>query len=78
MITLYSTVGCHLCEQAYALLEQIVQVQDSITVIDIALDDALFERFGTTIPVVEFDDHSLLSWPFSASEIQSKLSAKNS
>lgn len=51
LITLYSTEGCHLCEQAYSLLVE-AGVQEHVQVIDIAFDDVLFSRYGVTIPVV--------------------------
>ncbi|MGF1726401.1 glutaredoxin family protein [Photobacterium nomapromontoriensis] len=51
LITLYSTEGCHLCEQAYSLLVQ-AGVKEHVQVIDISFDDVLFSRYGVTIPVV--------------------------
>lgn len=51
LITLYSTEGCHLCEQAYSLLVE-AGVQEHVQVIDVAFDDVLFSRYGVTIPVV--------------------------
>lgn len=53
-LQLFSTSGCHLCEIAEALLHQHRQRDDSITwtVVDIADDDKLFERYGWLIPVL--------------------------
>ncbi|KXI23516.1 glutaredoxin family protein [Photobacterium sanguinicancri] len=85
LITLYSTEGCHLCEQAYRLLVE-VGVQEHVQVIDIAFDDVLFLRYGVTIPVVSIsseastaaaetasDDNSLsiseLGWPFDRADL---------
>jgi len=70
-IILYSTEGCHLCEQAYALLTE-AGVSEQVDVVDIAFDDNLFSRYGVTIPVVSFYDNesvSELSWPFDAAEL---------
>lgn len=67
MITLYSTSGCHLCEQAYQLLTQ-ANIADPITIVDIAFDDKLFSRYGVTIPVVEFQGVEL-NWPFDFNEL---------
>ncbi|WP_117235477.1 glutaredoxin family protein [Vibrio maerlii] len=71
MITLYSTEGCHLCEQAYELLVQ-SGIQDKTAVTDIAFDDELFSRYGVTIPVVS-TGNSELGWPFDLQELQQWL-----
>ncbi|KDM91248.1 glutaredoxin family protein [Photobacterium galatheae] len=74
-IILYSTEGCHLCEQAYALLTE-VGVAEQVNVVDIAFDDGLFSRYGVTIPVVSLEiDGSIseLGWPFDASQLANWL-----
>jgi hypothetical protein len=71
MYTLFSTQGCHLCDDAEALLraarawcgEQGLPPLDW-EVTDIADDDALFERYGWLIPVLRRDDGAELRWPF--------------
>ncbi|MGR5149693.1 glutaredoxin family protein [Photobacterium alginatilyticum] len=71
LITLYSTQGCHLCEQAYSLLID-AGVQEHVQVVDIAFDDVLFSRYGVTIPVLSIqhpDSISELGWPFDAAEL---------
>lgn len=67
-VNFYTTVGCHLCEQA---LQVIAQVQASshlmlrVTQIDIAADDLLVERYGIRIPVVQVPGSDIdLGWPF--------------
>ncbi|MCG3766396.1 glutaredoxin family protein [Vibrio cincinnatiensis] len=67
MITLYSTSGCHLCEQAYQLLTQ-ANIAAPITIVDIAFDDELFSRYGVTIPVVACQGVEL-NWPFDFNEL---------
>lgn len=61
MITLYGTSACHLCEIAEGMLE-VAGVDFSK--VDIADSDALFERYGLTIPVLQRDDGDELNWPF--------------
>jgi len=75
LITLYSTEGCHLCEQAYSLLID-AGVQERVQVVDIAFDDALFSRYGVTIPVLSIqypDSISELGWPFDSAELAAWL-----
>ena len=69
-LTLYSTDGCHLCEEAEHLLETARRGGMAVewTIVDIANDDALFERYGWHIPVLADGDTDLaataLRWPF--------------
>lgn len=72
-IILYSTVGCHLCEQVYELLQQCKTFPVKIDTIDIALDDDLVQKYGTSIPVLLFPDQTELNWPFSLQDLESKL-----
>ncbi|TNF34385.1 MAG: glutaredoxin family protein [Gammaproteobacteria bacterium] len=63
---LYGTLGCHLCEDAKALLDA-SPIAGQFREEDIALDDALMERYGIRIPVlrcVASDEE--LGWPFDA------------
>ena len=48
-LTLYTTLGCHLCEHAETLLEA---AGCHFVSSDIAEDLTLLERYGTRIPVV--------------------------
>lgn len=63
MLTLFGTSACHLCELAEGLL---VQADVQFSVVDISESDALFERYGVTIPVLRRDDGAELNWPFDA------------
>lgn len=67
VLTLYSTWGCHLCEQAEALLQQ-AGLAEQLQVRDIVDDEALFARFRVHIPVLAASDaqgqEQLLYWPF--------------
>jgi len=73
-VSLYTTAGCHLCELADAILTSVsVKHQLAIDYVEIGDDDLLVERYGTTIPVVQFEDGSELNWPFTESELNTKL-----
>jgi hypothetical protein len=69
MVTLYSTEGCHLCEQALGLL---TQLGVSAEVVDIAFDDSLFKQYGWVIPVVKVASDEL-KWPFDAKHLSQWL-----
>ncbi|WOJ95719.1 glutaredoxin family protein [Congregibacter brevis] len=71
-LILYSTEGCHLCEEAEALLRVVKGTLPLLSwqVVDIANDDALFQKYGWLIPVLslpkasETDALCELRWPF--------------
>jgi glutaredoxin len=65
-LVLFSTDGCHLCEQASVLLTQLgCQFQ----AVDIAYNDDLFLRYGVTIPVIQYGA-SEIDWPFTLEQLQ--------
>lgn len=51
-VTLYTHSGCHLCDDAHALL---VRHGLRPEIVDIDADSALRERFNTCVPVVVID-----------------------
>lgn len=68
-LNLYSTPGCHLCEQAAELLWPIMtNLNLTFTEIDIAHSEVLVERFGVRIPVLSYEGREL-NWPFTAEEV---------
>ncbi len=77
MLYLYTTSGCHLCEQA---LEVIWPVLDRLgwrlQQWDIADSDELLERYGLRIPLVAaaFPGAAELGWPFDGTQLQQYLS----
>jgi len=65
-VKLYYTDGCHLCDDAIVLLEQL---HLSYQKIDIIEDDSLVALYGTLIPVVEKHSKATLNWPFSLQQL---------
>jgi hypothetical protein len=52
-LVLYTRKGCHLCDDAYALLEHLGrEYQLYVEVIDIDTDPRLVERFTDMVPVI--------------------------
>ena len=70
-LILYSTVGCHLCEQAIDVIQIALQGQVcALDEIDIADDDALMEQYGIRIPVVKNPQNNKeVGWPFGPEDI---------
>ena len=62
-VTLYGKPGCHLCDDARAIVEQVCgELGVGWTEIDITGDPALFERYGEQIPVTFVDGRQHDFW----------------
>lgn len=55
VITLYTRVGCHLCEEAEAVLRQLGAGRAEIRLVDIDTDPQLQARYTVRVPVVQVD-----------------------
>ncbi|MSQ27188.1 MAG: glutaredoxin family protein [Dehalococcoidia bacterium] len=63
-VTLYKKSGCHLCEDAAALLLRLQQdLQFDLHTVDITADLATYARYKESIPVVELNGDEVLSAP---------------
>lgn len=74
MFFLYSSEGCHLCEEALALCLQYIG-QKELKIIDIIDDDDLVEQYGVHIPVLEkiekgCHQSTKLFWPFTQAQVE--------
>jgi glutaredoxin len=59
-VTLYTRRGCHLCDDARAVIERVrSRTSFSFVEIDIESDDALHRAYLERIPVVELDGEEL-------------------
>ncbi len=67
VIELMTTSGCHLCEQALALLQQLQRdgLDIDIVEVEISLSETLTDEYGIRIPVLRRSGVSEeLGWPF--------------
>ncbi|MEQ3723800.1 glutaredoxin family protein [Alcanivorax sp.] len=71
-VLLYTTLGCHLCDQASELVAM-VNPGLVLTHVDIAEEDALIEQYGERIPVLACEGREL-AWPFGLLDVQQFLS----
>ena len=62
---LYTAKTCHLCDQAKGLLAELQsEISFEFELSDILLNDALFDRYRYTIPVLKAPNNIELGWPF--------------
>lgn len=74
-VILYTTLGCHLCEQALAMLTEL-NPNLCIEEVEISADDLLLQEYGLRIPVIAITgkDHEL-GWPFNITQLADFLAA---
>lgn len=73
IVNLYTTVGCHLCEEALAMLRALQAKGHPLDIceVEISESESLMKAYGIRIPVItteQRDDE--LGWPFSREELE--------
>lgn len=69
-VTFYTKAGCHLCEDARDLLEEIAEgTEYMLTEVDIRSDLEVFERYRYRIPVILINGEILLEGRIDALEL---------
>ncbi|MGB1272499.1 MAG: glutaredoxin family protein [Endozoicomonas sp.] len=77
-LILYTTSGCHLCEEAEIMLKQLTQQGVcQWQAVEIAEDEQLVDRYGVRIPVVSnvLSDGKAeeIGWPFDQEQLEDWL-----
>jgi glutaredoxin len=71
-VTLYSRVGCHLCDEARAvLLAERDRTPFELVEVDIETSDALVAEYGVRIPVVALDGVEVFEYTVDPGELAS-------
>jgi glutaredoxin len=73
-VLLYGRQGCHLCDQAEAMLQRIAKrIPLSVRVIDIDADDYLQRLYMLEIPVIAVDGEEIARAPISEAKHEDAL-----
>lgn len=73
-VTLYTRVGCHLCEDARVVVAAVCEeLGESFVEVDIDGDPALRERWNDEIPVTLVDGRQHDFWRVSADRLRAAL-----
>ena len=74
-VTLYGRPGCHLCDDARAVLDRVrADAPFELREIDIERDDELFKRYLERIPVVCLDGEELFEFHVDEAALRRRLS----
>ena len=71
-VTLYERDGCHLCDEARVLLDEMLGTEGYARV-DIEADDDLVLRYGFRVPVIGLDGVDRLVAPITAPDLRELL-----
>ena len=72
-MTLYERDGCHLCDEARVLLDEMIGI-DRYARVNIDAQDELVVRYGFRIPVIALDGIDRLDAPITAPDLRSLVS----
>ena len=74
-VTLYGRPGCHLCDEARAVLLRVrAEAPFELREIDIERDDELFKRYLERIPVVSLNGEELFELEVDEAALRHRLS----
>jgi len=75
-VVLYGRPGCHLCDDARAIVERVrAELPFALVERDIEQDDALHKRYLERIPVLALDGEELFEFFVDEDELRRRLTA---
>jgi glutaredoxin len=73
-VTLYGRPGCHLCDDARAVIEAVcAELGESYAEVDVDDDPALLDRYGEEIPVTLVDGRQHDFWRVDPDRLRTAL-----
>jgi glutaredoxin len=73
-VTLYTRVGCHLCDDVKAVLDDVRRERAfDLTVIDVDTDPELVRLYGLEVPVVLVDGRKAFKFRVTAEALRARL-----
>ncbi len=74
VLTLYGKPGCHLCDDARAVVGEALAGRDvALREVDVTLDPVLERRYGERIPVVAVDGEELFDYVVDPNALRERL-----
>lgn len=73
-VTLYTRVGCHLCDDVKAVLDEVRRERPfELAVVDVDTDPALVQLYGLEVPVITIDGRKAFKFRVDAAALREKL-----
>jgi glutaredoxin len=74
VLTVYGKPGCHLCDDARAVVRDVLAGRDiELREVDVTLDPVLERRYGERIPVVALDGEELFDYVVDPDVLRERL-----
>jgi glutaredoxin len=70
MITVYTRQGCHLCDEAIAVVTRVAGDRARVELVDIDTDPALVERYTVRVPVIAVDGVEVAQYQIGAEQLE--------
>jgi hypothetical protein len=73
-VTLYGKAGCHLCDDARAVVQRVrADHPFYLTEVDVSLDPELHRAYGERIPVLELDGEELFEFHVDEADLRRRI-----
>lgn len=73
-LKLFTTLGCHLCDEAADMVNQQQAADLTLVMVEITETENLLKEYGVRIPVLKFEGGEReLAWPFTMAELSKFL-----
>lgn len=72
-VTVYTRRGCHLCEDAIAIVRRVATGRADVELVDIDGDPHLFERYTVRVPVIAVDGVEIAEYQIAADQLEHAL-----
>jgi glutaredoxin len=74
-VTVYTRLGCHLCDEAIAVVRLVADGRAEVQLVDIDADPALTERYTIRVPVVAVDGVEIAQYQIAPEQLEAALGA---
>lgn len=72
-VTVYTRAGCHLCEDAIAVVRAVAAGRAHVALVDIDADPELHDRFTVRVPVVAVDGVEIAEYQVAQDQLETAL-----
>lgn len=72
-VTVYTRQGCHLCDEAIAVVRLVADGRADVELIDIDADPELTERYTVRVPVVAVDGVEVAQYQIAPEQLEAAL-----
>jgi hypothetical protein len=74
-ITVYTRAGCHLCDDAIAVVREVAAGRAHVELVDIDTDPQLVARYTVRVPVVAVEGREIADYQITPDQLWSALDA---